>query len=157
MRCGNCAHDPISRSESALLRQSLVAGMGNVFKSEVCFASRVNPFRLIGSLTADELQLLMTNARKFMLQQRLGDVGRPDRDLHRNAPYHRARQSVRASVGLQTRWGTLPAMRDGYRVAKTGRWRRGSRSGALHVKYHKRLPLKMRISVNLRKDSRSFR
>ena len=51
-----------------LLRQSLISGMGNVFKSEVCFASRVNPFRLIGTLTADELQLLITNARKFMLQ-----------------------------------------------------------------------------------------
>ncbi len=51
----------------ALLRQSLVAGLGNVFKSEVCFASRVNPFRLVGALGADELQLLMSNARKFML------------------------------------------------------------------------------------------
>ncbi|HYI96657.1 MAG TPA: DNA-formamidopyrimidine glycosylase family protein [Bryobacteraceae bacterium] len=51
-----------------LLRQSLISGMGNVFKSEVCFASEVNPFRLIGTLTADELQLLITNARKFMLQ-----------------------------------------------------------------------------------------
>ena len=51
-----------------LLRQSLISGMGNVFKSEVCFASRVNPFRLIGTLTADELQFLITNARKFMLQ-----------------------------------------------------------------------------------------
>lgn len=51
----------------ALLRQSLVAGMGNVFKSEVCFASRVNPFRLVGSLTMSELQALMSNARKFMV------------------------------------------------------------------------------------------
>jgi endonuclease-8 len=51
----------------ALLLQSLVAGMGNVFKSEVCFASRVNPFRLIGSLTDANLQLLMTTARRFML------------------------------------------------------------------------------------------
>jgi endonuclease VIII len=51
----------------ALLRQSLVAGMGNVFKSEVCFASCVNPFRTIGSLTEEELLLLMRNARRFML------------------------------------------------------------------------------------------
>jgi endonuclease VIII len=51
----------------ALLRQSLVAGMGNVFKSEVCFASRVNPFRLVGSLTKKELESLMSNARRFML------------------------------------------------------------------------------------------
>jgi endonuclease-8 len=51
----------------ALLTQSIVAGLGNVFKSEVCFASGVNPFRLVGSLTADELSALMTNARRFML------------------------------------------------------------------------------------------
>jgi endonuclease-8 len=51
----------------ALLRQSLIAGLGNVFKSEVCFASRVNPFRLVSTLTDQELQALMTNARKFLL------------------------------------------------------------------------------------------
>ena len=51
----------------ALLRQSAVAGLGNVFKSEVCFASRVNPFRLVGSLKDADLQALMGNARRFML------------------------------------------------------------------------------------------
>jgi endonuclease-8 len=50
----------------AVLRQHLVAGMGNVFKSEVCFASRVNPFRLVGSLSTGELQALMKNARRFL-------------------------------------------------------------------------------------------
>ena len=51
----------------ALLRQSLVAGMGNVFKSEVCFASGVNPFRRSGSLSEEEAGALMGNARKFLL------------------------------------------------------------------------------------------
>jgi endonuclease-8 len=51
----------------ALLRQSLVAGLGNVFKSEVCFASKVNPFRLVRSLKQEELAALLANARKFML------------------------------------------------------------------------------------------
>jgi endonuclease-8 len=51
----------------ALLMQSIVAGMGNVFKSEVCFASGVNPFRSVGSLTAEELKALVSNARQFML------------------------------------------------------------------------------------------
>ncbi len=50
----------------ALLRQSLVAGLGNVFKSEVCFAARVNPFRLVGSLSIQELAALMAHARQFM-------------------------------------------------------------------------------------------
>ena len=51
----------------ALLRQSVLAGLGNVFKSEVCFAARVNPFRLVKSLSDFEVQSLVSNARKFML------------------------------------------------------------------------------------------
>lgn len=51
----------------ALLQQSLIAGIGNVFKSEICFASGVNPFRFVGSLTPSELTDLMGNARKFLL------------------------------------------------------------------------------------------
>lgn len=43
-----------------------MAGVGNVFKSEVCFASGVNPFRNIGALTDGELSSLVSKARKFM-------------------------------------------------------------------------------------------
>jgi endonuclease VIII len=51
----------------ALLAQSIVAGIGNVFKSEVCFACRVHPFRRVASLCGEELDGLMTTARKFLL------------------------------------------------------------------------------------------
>ncbi|MEO8657992.1 MAG: DNA-formamidopyrimidine glycosylase family protein [Bryobacteraceae bacterium] len=51
----------------ALLRQHLLAGLGNVFKSEVCFASAVNPFRTVQSLSDAELEALMANARKFLM------------------------------------------------------------------------------------------
>ena len=50
----------------ALLKQSIIAGIGNVFKSEVCFAAAVNPFRKVASLTSAEADLLMTTARKFL-------------------------------------------------------------------------------------------
>ncbi|HEV2395744.1 MAG TPA: DNA-formamidopyrimidine glycosylase family protein [Candidatus Sulfotelmatobacter sp.] len=50
----------------ALLKQSVVAGVGNVFKSEVCFATRVNPFRKIASLSAEEAKTLISVARKFL-------------------------------------------------------------------------------------------
>jgi endonuclease-8 len=52
---------------AALINQSIVAGLGNVFKSEVCFASSVNPFRLVSSLSSAELKALVSNARTFML------------------------------------------------------------------------------------------
>jgi endonuclease-8 len=51
----------------ALLTQSLMAGLGNVFKSEVCFACGVDPFRRIDSLRAEEISCLVHTARKFML------------------------------------------------------------------------------------------
>jgi endonuclease VIII len=50
----------------ALLRQSLIAGLGNVYKSEVCFACGINPFRLVGSLTDSELECLIRTAHKFL-------------------------------------------------------------------------------------------
>jgi endonuclease-8 len=51
----------------ALLTQSVLAGLGNVFKSEVCFASGINPFTRVSSLTDAELQTLIANSRRFML------------------------------------------------------------------------------------------
>jgi endonuclease-8 len=50
----------------ALLTQSVLAGLGNVFKSEVCFAARVNPFRRVESLSILEVSELMNFSRKFM-------------------------------------------------------------------------------------------
>jgi endonuclease-8 len=51
----------------ALLSQSLLAGVGNVFKSEICFACGVHPFRLVASLSISELSCLLSTARKFLL------------------------------------------------------------------------------------------
>lgn len=50
----------------ALLRQSVVAGIGNVYKSEVCFACGVCPFRKIESLTAQEVTCLLSTGRGFL-------------------------------------------------------------------------------------------
>ena len=50
----------------ALLAQSLIAGMGNVYKSEVCFACGVNPFRRVTTLTQEELRCLMATAQRFL-------------------------------------------------------------------------------------------
>ena len=50
----------------ALLAQSLIAGMGNVYKSEVCFACGVNPFRRVATLSEEELRCLMATAQRFL-------------------------------------------------------------------------------------------
>jgi len=51
----------------ALLNQSIIAGLGNVFKSEVCFACSINPFRRVSDLRIDEVTCLVDTARKFLL------------------------------------------------------------------------------------------
>src|SRR5664279_5112434 len=51
----------------ALLTQSIMAGLGNVFKSETCFACGVNPFRRISDLRIEEISCLVHTARKFLL------------------------------------------------------------------------------------------
>ena len=51
----------------SLLTQSLLSGIGNVFKSEVCFACGINPFRRVASLSDEDLKCLVSQSRKFML------------------------------------------------------------------------------------------
>jgi endonuclease-8 len=51
----------------SLPTQSLLSGIGNIFKSEICFACGINPFRTVSDLTDDDLKCLVSKARKFML------------------------------------------------------------------------------------------
>ena len=51
---------------NVLLNQRVMAGIGNVFKSEICFACGVNPFRKIATLRAQEIDCLLETARRFL-------------------------------------------------------------------------------------------
>jgi endonuclease VIII len=51
----------------ALLDQTALAGLGNVFKSEVAFACGLNPFRKVATLTREQLADLAATARRFLL------------------------------------------------------------------------------------------
>jgi endonuclease-8 len=50
----------------ALLAQSAVAGIGNIYKSEALFATRTNPFAPVSSLRVEALERLLATARKQM-------------------------------------------------------------------------------------------
>jgi endonuclease-8 len=50
----------------ALLDQSAIAGIGNVYKSEVLFVGRINPFAPVRQLAKDEIARLVTIATKLM-------------------------------------------------------------------------------------------
>jgi endonuclease-8 len=51
---------------NVLLNQRVLAGVGNVFKSEICFACGVNPFRKVASLRPQEIDCLLATARRFL-------------------------------------------------------------------------------------------
>jgi endonuclease VIII len=68
----------------ALLDQHLIAGIGNIFKSEACFAAAgTSPWRRLATCTDDELGEVIASARHLM-QQSVAD-GRPDPAVYRRA------------------------------------------------------------------------
>jgi endonuclease-8 len=60
--------DPDRTLGDALLDQALVAGIGNIFKSEACFAARLDPWRRISDLGDDDLRAVLEAARSLMLE-----------------------------------------------------------------------------------------
>jgi len=50
----------------ALLDQSAIAGIGNVYKSEVLFAGRINPFTRVDALAREDVERLVGHAVRLM-------------------------------------------------------------------------------------------
>src|SRR5208282_553051 len=59
----------------ALLDQSVLAGVGNVFKSEICFVNSLHPFRTVASLTREEAAAAIASAQKLLRANVLEDSG----------------------------------------------------------------------------------
>ena len=59
----------------ALLRQKVLAGVGNVFKSEVCFATGLHPFCKVATLTGEQLAEVVATARRQLAANVLEDSG----------------------------------------------------------------------------------
>lgn len=49
-----------------LLNQRVLAGLGNVYKSEVAFTAGVNPFRAMGTVTAREMETMVDVSQRYM-------------------------------------------------------------------------------------------
>lgn len=51
---------------NVLLDQKVMAGIGNAFKSEICFVCGIHPFRLVSSLSDCDIDCLIESARRLM-------------------------------------------------------------------------------------------
>lgn len=60
------ASHPEDEIANVLLNQRVLAGLGNVYKSEVCFSARVHPFRMMRTLTVDEMQMMADVSQRYM-------------------------------------------------------------------------------------------
>jgi endonuclease-8 len=76
---------PARELGEALLDQRLIAGIGNIFKSEACFVARLNPWRGVGELGDAELERVLKAGQQLMRES--VESGRPSRTV-----YHRAGQ-----------------------------------------------------------------
>jgi len=65
MREYGAAH-PEAEIAIVLLNQRVLAGLGNVYKSEVAFAAGVNPFRRMSTITEREMEAMAEFAQKYM-------------------------------------------------------------------------------------------
>jgi endonuclease VIII len=62
--------DPSNRDREigdALLDQRVVAGLGNVYKSEVLFLEGINPFTRVGDLSAAQLEAVIRRGRELLV------------------------------------------------------------------------------------------
>jgi endonuclease-8 len=75
--------DPECSLGVALLDQRKVAGIGNIFKSEACFAARLDPRARVGDLTDEQLEEVIGAARELMAAAVA--EGRADRAVYRRA------------------------------------------------------------------------
>lgn len=67
-----CAHEEIG---DVLLHQEVLAGIGNVFKSEVCFVTGINPFRRVATLSAEQISTVVAASQKLIAANVLEDSG----------------------------------------------------------------------------------
>jgi len=82
----------------ALLDQSLIAGIGNIFKSEGCFEAGLDPFTTVAELSDLELAAVLERTRALMLKAAAS--GRQPSRVYRRAgqPCPRCRAPLRSAA-----------------------------------------------------------
>ncbi len=60
---------------NVLLNQRVMAGLGNVYKVEVCFLCGVHPFRKVSSLSPAEMECILDQSRRLLSENVQGGSG----------------------------------------------------------------------------------
>ncbi len=63
---GYGAEHPDAEIAVVLLNQRVLAGLGNVYKSEVAFAAGVNPFRAMRTITGREMEVMVEKSQQWL-------------------------------------------------------------------------------------------
>jgi len=58
-----------------LLHQDVMAGVGNVFKSEICFVTGIHPYCKVSALRQDQVQAVIAAARRLVAANVMEDSG----------------------------------------------------------------------------------
>ena len=88
-----------------LLHQEVLASVGNVFKSEICFVTGLNPFRMVATLTREQAGETVAAARRLLAANVLEDSGDAIVTYGGRRAAHYARiGSERQFVGLRAQW-----------------------------------------------------
>ena len=81
----------------ALLDQHLIAGIGNIFKSEACFAAHLDPWQRVDEVPSEQLRHVAQAAHDLMHEA--VEVGRQDRAVYKRA----ARPCPRCGTKIRSR------------------------------------------------------
>jgi len=66
---------PDEELANVLLRQHVLAGVGNVFKSEICFLLGLSPFRKVATLSQQQAEEIVATAQRLLAANVLEDSG----------------------------------------------------------------------------------
>lgn len=84
-----------------LLNQSMLAGLGNIYRAEAMYHAKISPFRELWDISSEELEQLYSSARRVLYEGYVGTI--------KHAVYSRSRtpageEVVRGESGGRTIW-----------------------------------------------------
>ena len=110
---------PDAAIADALLNQRVLAGIGNVYKSEILFVCRINPFAL-GTRPHRRGARGIDPGRAQVPARKRGGRSVTNDDVYRIPQNDATRRPERASLGVRSRTAPLSSLRNAHRRPQTG-------------------------------------